>query len=263
MTIPVLLAGSLLQGLALLPFVVLLGWRQASCRWSLALFALGVIVLNQLATGHTELHSFIPGTVWNWQGKLVALALALALVTILLRAGWTRQELGLTCRQQPGSTRATLTAVVLVASAQTAIAVRAGGPMPWDWETLAFQATLPTLAEELVLRGVLLALLNRAFPSRRTVLGAACGWGVPLTALSFALSHGLSVGRHAEGASSLAQGWSLAMNVAAFGRTLFTGLVYAWLRERSGSLLMPMALHSLVNTGGTMGRMLLKVRPGS
>lgn len=263
MTIPVLLAGSLLQGLALLPVVALLGWRRASCRWSLVASALGLIVLQQLATGHTELHSLIPGTAWNWQGKLAALALGLVLVAVLLRAGWRRQEFGLAFRQQPGSLRATLTAVVLVSAAQTAIALRAGGPLPWDWETLAFQATLPTLAEELMMRGVLLGVLNRAFPSRRTVLGAACGWGVPLTAVSFALSHGLSVGRHADGASSLVHGWSLAMNLAAFGRTLFTGLVYAWMRERSGSLLMPMAMHTLVNTGGTLGRMLLPARPGS
>lgn len=262
MTLPVLLASSLAPAFLLFLVMLLLARRFPPSRWSLVLMALGLIVLDQVATGHTELHSFIAGTAWNWQGKLASLVVSLLVLAGLLRAGWTREEFGLTFRQRPGSFRATLTAVGLLAFVQTAITLRVAGPMPWSSDTLAFQALMPTLAEELMVRGLLLGVLNRAFSGRRVVLGAACGWAVPLTALAFGLSHGLGVSRHAAHATSLAQGWSLAFNAGAFGRTFGTGLVYAWLRERSGSLVMPMALHSLLNTAGPLGRMWLKAPAG-
>jgi uncharacterized protein len=226
------------------------------------MLALGLIVLNQIATGHTELHPLITGTIWNWQGKIAALAISLLAVALLVRAGWARSEFGLTVRQRPGSLRATSIAVVLLVGVQTAMTMRLGGPALWDWETIAFQATMPTLAEELMVRGLLLAVFNRAFTQRRTVLGAACGWGVPLTALAFAFSHGLRIGREGLATASILQGWTAAFNAGGFGRTLVTGLVYAWLRERSGSLVMPMAMHSLLNLGGSVGRMFLKAGAG-
>lgn len=264
MTLPLLLARGLAPALALLPVVVLVARRSPPRRWALVGWALGLLVLDQVATGHTELHSLIPGTSWNWQGKIASLVLSLAAIGFLLRAGWTRAEFGLTLRQRPGSLRGCLLAVLLLAGTQVALALRLGGPTPWSTETLAFQALMPTLAEELMMRGLLLGLLNRAFAGRKNVWGAACGWAVPLTALAFALNHGLSVGRNPGDAVSLAHGWSLAFNAGAFGRTLGTGLVYGWLRERSGSLLMPMALHTLVNAGGTFARMLPGVAtPGS
>jgi uncharacterized protein len=257
MTIPVLLADSVVQSLVLLPVAAVLGWRSPPRRWSLVMLALGFIALNQIATGHTELHSFIAGTTWNWQGKIAALAISLLAIALLLRTGWSREEFGLTTRQRPGSLRATSTVVVVLVALQTAITLRVGGPAPWNGEALAFQATMPTLAEELMVRGLLLAVLNRAFTQRRMVLGAACGWAVPLTALSFALSHGLSLGRESLAAANLLQGWTVSFSAGGFGRTLVTGLVYAWLRERSGSLVMPMAMHSLLNVGGTVGRMVI------
>ena len=77
--------------------------------------------------------------------------------------------------------------------------------------------------EEIVFRGVLLALLDRALPQRWRLGGAYIGWGgVALTA-SFIALHGLRPG--------------LLLGVVP------AALLYLWLRERTGSLLAPIAAH--------------------
>ena len=82
---------------------------------------------------------------------------------------------------------------------------------------------IAAVLEELVFRGVLLALLDRALPQRWRVAGAYIGWGgVALTAAFIAL-HGLRPG--------------LLLGVAP------AALLYLWLRERTGSLLAPIAAH--------------------
>lgn len=250
------LMNSVAQAAAGLLVISLVCWRCPPRRGAWILLAAGLILMDSIATGHTEVFSLIPNTEWNWQGKLAAIVLSLVMIGVLLRSGWSRLEFGLTLRQYPNSLRATLGVVALIVTLQTAISWYASERSPWDSEALAFQATMPTLAEELMVRGLLLGVLNRAFEPRRTVLGAACGWAVPLTALVFALSHGLGVSQLPSKADGQVLGWTVTFNAFAFGRTFVTGMVYAWLRERSGSLIMPMAMHTLINTGGMLARMI-------
>ena len=113
-----------------------------------------------------------------------------------------------------------------------------GGGAP-DAETVAFQLTAPGLAEEIVYRGVYIALLHRALPS---VDGARRGWPVIITAVAFGLWHGLSV---REGAVSFD---ALSASFPFVG-----GLAYGWLRERTGSVAFPVVAHSLGNTAALVG----------
>src|SRR5262249_39679256 len=105
-------------------------------------------------------------------------------------------------------------------------------------EGVVFEATLPGIDEELRFRGPLIALLTLAFGTRFGFLGGA-GWGTPLTALLFGLAHGLRLTHD--------QGWSFdAVN------TVYTGILgfgLGWMRERTGSVVLPILFHNVVNVG--------------
>ncbi|AWV05847.1 CPBP family intramembrane glutamic endopeptidase [Marilutibacter maris] len=167
---------------------------------------------------------------WNWSGKLYSLLLA-ALVIYVFRL--EPEAVGLTLRQR------NLRASLIVLGVLVAVGVALGfafRPGPPSLETLAFQATMPALAEELAYRGVapalLLGLFGRKAPPRRVP------WAVVIvTALMFSLWHGLGYGR---------DGFSFEPVSAAF--TLAGGLAYGWMRFNSGSLLLPLLAHAAGNT---------------
>jgi membrane protease YdiL (CAAX protease family) len=103
----------------------------------------------------------------------------------------------------------------------------------FDPETLVYLAVMPTLNEELVYRGYLLGILNRLMPKRINVLGAAIGWGAFITAALFSLLHGFwfdnSLSAH--------------FDIIALRNSFISGLIFAWLKERGNSLLMPVIAH--------------------
>jgi uncharacterized protein len=94
---------------------------------------------------------------------------------------------------------------------------------------------MPSLAAELVYRGCLLGLLDQLFPGRVRLFTAPLGWGAFLTALLFGLLYGLWL----DSFLSLHIDWIALRNAAV------SGLVFAWLRARTGSLLMPVVAHGL------------------
>lgn len=98
---------------------------------------------------------------------------------------------------------------------------------------LALQAALQLLVvavpEELFYRGWLQTSLARAAPGRGvTVLGARLGAGFLLTQALFAAGHLVRL-----------QPWRLG--------TFFPGLLFGWLRERTGGLAAPVVCHALSN----------------
>jgi hypothetical protein len=111
--------------------------------------------------------------------------------------------------------------------------------VPTKVETLLFQLTMPGIDEEIVFRGILLLLLDRAFGTPWKVLGANVGWGWLISSMLFGLIHGIGfTGSHFQ--------FSLAPIIIAG----VTGLVIGWLRERSGSLYPAIVLHATVDATG-------------
>lgn len=93
----------------------------------------------------------------------------------------------------------------------------------------AVQLLVVALPEELFYRGWLQGSLARAAPGRGvTVLGARLGGGFLLTQALFAAGHLVSL-----------QPWRLG--------TFFPGLLFGWLRERTGGLAAPVVAHALSN----------------
>ena len=216
-------------------FVVLAAARAR--RWAPALLVLGLIALDDLAVTlpywSGPLNVF--GGSWNWDGKAYSLAWALAFAWF---GPLSREECGLTLRQRPGSIRPAALATAALTAASFGLGLLFGGGAP-DLETVAFQLTMPGLAEEIVFRGVLIGLLHRALPGD----GFAARIGpVLITAVAFGLVHGLSV-----------EGGVPSFDGLHFAYTFLGGLAYGWLRERTGSVAFPVLAHSLGNTIALVG----------
>jgi uncharacterized protein len=99
---------------------------------------------------------------------------------------------------------------------------------------LAFELLQVGLCEETLFRGLLLGNLQAFSPSRVRFGSFSISTAGVTVALLFALAHAYSFATEA---------WPLALaqQVYAFA----VGVLYAWMRERSGSLLAPIVLHSV------------------
>ena len=168
---------------------------------------------------------------WNWLGKVMSFV-GMLVVASLPMFGYRR--VGLTLTQRPGF-RTPLVVFLGLMGLFVYLAISDASGMA-DIETIAFQWTMPSLDEELFYRGVLLLMMNEAFTRRVSILGAAIGYGGLLTSLLFGLAHGFG---YSEG--------SFYFDPITFAVTGIPSLVLLWLRERTGSLLLPMLGHSASN----------------
>jgi membrane protease YdiL (CAAX protease family) len=199
----------------------------------LVLIAIADDLLLSLPSGVPALR--VPGLDYNWTGKVFSLALGLACIYWLrvvtpLDAGWT-------LKQQPGSVRPAALVVAGVIAIELPIFWLLIPPEQATLEDHVFQLTMPGVSEELMYRGVLLALADRVARPTWNVCGAVVGWGAVATSVLFAADH----------AVSLDSSWSLHINWLAGLLPLLGGFVFVWLRARTGSLLWPIMLHGLAN----------------
>jgi membrane protease YdiL (CAAX protease family) len=216
--------------LALATLLVLPGLLDPALRsWAIAFLAtlalyLGLPVLPTLLPGERWI-----GDHWNWSGQLLALAGLLWIARMLARrAALSWREMGFTWQQRPGSWLPALWVSAAALSVNVLLMNLSSFRLPSvPLETWIYQATLPGLVEEAAFRGVLLGLLGRVFTARRVLFGAAIGWGGVAVTLVFLQLHGVTPG-------------------TLLG-VLPAALLYLWLRERTGSLVAPMAVHSLWN----------------
>lgn len=156
---------------------------------------------------------------------LAAAAVWLAVQPLVALGRMTRSELGLVA-PRPGSLWPSLLATVLLLAINVAVMQARGAAPVGAWVLLPL-AMIGAVIEELVFRGVLLALVDRAHPPTWRFAGASIGLGGLMLTLAFVVLHGLRPG--------------LLLGVAP------AALLYLWLRARTGSLLPPMAAHAAWN----------------
>lgn len=205
--------------------------RNFSVRW-LGIAALLVAINDVLLTGCYGLLPDLIGGAWNWQGKLMALAVTIA---IAARPAFGFRRVGLTLSHEPGS----LKAAGPVAAAYCAFFVAIAMLFPADRpsaEDVAFQLTMPGLEEELFYRGILLFALDQAFRGRRRVLGIDWGWGAVLSCFLFGLTHAFG---YSDGTFSF--------DPVTMALTAVPSFIGIWIRLRTGSLLLPVLLHNFGN----------------
>ena len=198
------------------------------------LIAALLVAINDFAlTGlYGNLPDLFPDASRNWQGKLLALALSLAIAALAI-FGWRR--VGLTLNHTEGSLKAAIPVLLLYCAFFVVMALI----FPDDGysaEDIAFQLTLPGLEEEIFYRGILLFALYRAFTGRVRLLGVDWGWGAILSCLLFGLTHafGFSDGQ-------------CSFDPLYMALTAFPALIGVWLRLRTGSLLIPILMHNFGN----------------
>ena len=201
--------------------------------WLLA--AAGLVVLNDalLTNLYHHVPRFLPRTEWNWQGKLLALAATL-IIASLPAFGW--KKVGLTLRQERKGVRSAVLVALIVCAVFVYFALKMPNE-PLDRETLAFQLTMPGLEEEPFYRGVLLLALDQAFRGRVRLLGIQWGWGALLSSGLFGLAHAFG---YAHGAFSF--------DPQTMALTAGPALIAVWLRQRTGSLVLPILLHNFGNS---------------
>lgn len=169
------------------------------------------------------------GADWNWTGKIFSLALsAVVIVALRLRPN----AVGLTLRQRHAKIGLVALVFSIVWGSCLGLLFRPGVA---GAETLLFQATMPGLSEELVYRGVAPAILLGLFSGRPPVAGIP--WVVIWsTAVVFGAWHGL---RYSDGSF----GFDAVSALVPFIGSVPVG----WLRFKTGSLVVPILVHSLAN----------------
>lgn len=203
----------------------------------LALFFWVALLLSQSSRGFSVLPA-------PWQGMVLEALLALVVIAALR----LQSEAGLTLRIASMAWRdamlATLLLVAFVAVRSfglSALGMGSNGGAP-GWAFLLYQATMPGIAEELVYRGVIQSRLNRLFGTRWSLFGAQVGWGFVITAVLFWAIHAF----RAEPGEGLSFYWpTLTLQ-------LWAGLVFGWIRERTGSVVPAVVSHNILNVAWTV-----------
>lgn len=205
-------------------------------KWFVAALLLYVVYDAFLTRGFWTLPSVFPDASWNWTGKIMALASTLAIAALPV-FGWRRIGLTLKQGERPWPAFALL---AVLAGLFFYLAVSAADGRD-DWETIAFQWTMPGLDEEPFYRGLLLLAMNEAFSRKLNVLGAPIGYGGLLTTVLFGLAHGLGVSND-----------GLSFDLMTFLMTGVPALLLLWMRERTGSLVLPIIGHNIANGAATL-----------
>jgi membrane protease YdiL (CAAX protease family) len=215
---------------AVVIFSVLAAWDR-KVTFAFALLAALYVGLDDLVTGLPRAISMlsIPGTKWNWSGKILSLLLS-ALVIALLRI--SPAAVGLTLRQRHARIGAVAVALFVIWGACLGLLFKPGHA---DLETLLFQASMPGLAEELVYRGICPAILL-GLVSRRTPI-SEMPWAVIFaTSVAFGVWHGLGY-----------SGGNFQFDIMAALFPFVGSIAGGWLRFKTDSLLVPILGHGVAN----------------
>ena len=227
-------------GPAALLLLALPGLRSArNAPW--LLLAITIALADSIATLLPLIYHplLIPHTRFNWTGKLIDIAVMVTIMLALTASGlFKRADFGFTFRQAPGTTRGLLLVAVPFLLIVAGLTMKFfGNTSPPKLETVLFEATLPGLAEELVWRGLLLALFDRMFAGRVTILGAGLGYGAIATSLVFGFVHSVQF----DSKLMLHTYWDNGAFAVA------TGLMLVWIRARTKSLVFPVLTHNATN----------------
>ena len=227
-------------------FSLLLSGKWKKLRnWGLALAAIFAIVISFVSAGLAP--TLLPNVQWinalngNWAGKIVSIGMTLVVFGLLPKP--LKREAGLFVFPHPPEWRSVflVSGFLLVIGFAVAFFERSGGGLFKMGETLAFMATLPGIDEEFCFRGTVLALLVAIWGKPWCVAGIKIGWGALPVVCFFGLAHGFTVIH--EGC------FIIFINIIVSG---IAGIVLLWLKERTGSIWVPVIVHNLFNFGSTL-----------
>lgn len=161
----------------------------------------------------------------SWDGALI---LAVVQITLLFLLGWLLRK-----KPSVGS------ASVLASGTMLIFPLLPVNNSTFGTALVLFltYALFVAFGEEVIYRGYMQSRLNEVFGKPFHFFGVWFGWGLMLTALLFGLTH--------VGLVSLLFGLSAEVTWAWGLWTFFGGLVFGFVREKSGGILAPALLHGL------------------
>jgi membrane protease YdiL (CAAX protease family) len=169
---------------------------------------------------------------WNWFGKFTSITFS---CLVLACSPWLRQNVGLHWRQSPGSARLSVSCFVAYLACAIGLSFMMP-PMAFSAQTLMFQFFMPGIDEEVLIRGIMLALLERAFGQSPMSCRLRFGYAALITSLVFGFPHGISIvdGKYQ-------------FSFLLFSIPTAWAAIAALVRTRSGSLLWPIIYHGVWN----------------
>ncbi|MGY1900025.1 CPBP family intramembrane glutamic endopeptidase [Nocardia gipuzkoensis] len=200
-----------------------------------------------------------------WASIVTVPTAAIVLLALVRKRGLGWSELGLSPRHWR---RGSLYALVAVALVLTVVAIGAALPLTRPFfladryatisgALIASMIVIPlqtVIPEELAFRGVLHGTLHRVYGARGVFAAGSMMFGLWHIASSFGLTSGNRGLSGIVGGGVAGQIIGILLAVVA---TAAAGVVFTWLRHRSGSLLAPIALHWSVNGAGALAAALV------
>ncbi len=214
------------------PFIALAAWHSKPDGWHGIGLALGIWFMNFSCLVLLRRLPIFSSLEWNWSGKVFAIIASLAFIALWRAISW--REIGFTGLRK-GSW---LPFIALILFQQLVPPWPAIGSEPIKTETLLFQLTMPGIDEEVIYRGILLVLFNRAFGNPWNLLGAKIGWGCILISVLFGLIHGVGFNEQ----------FQFHVDVTRIISLSFSGFLIGWVRERTGSLYPAIVFHNIGNS---------------
>lgn len=190
------------------------------------------------------INSLWPDLNWNWSGKTASILFWLAAFAalMLIKKDAKAADLGFTWQQNPGSVKPALLVLLGFVGFQVLMSYLLGDGPNRSLETLLYQGLVPGLDEEPMFRGILLYTFSLAVVSNRiSFLGASVNIAGIVLVVLFGLVHGI-----------LYMGGELVFSAISLFFTAFYGLILLWLREKTGSLVLPIIAHNCVNVAGQL-----------
>jgi membrane protease YdiL (CAAX protease family) len=148
--------------------------------------------------------------------------------------------------------RPTMSASSILAGAALLVAAANGAgqsPVVKAISAFVFYIFFLGLGEELLFRGYIQSRLNSAWGRPFLFFGASWGWGLVIMSLLFGVMHWINLSSLASGSWQLEPWWGF--------WTAFGGLVFGFLREKTGSIVAPAILHGLPEALAGIGRALM------
>lgn len=183
----------------------------------------------------------------HWQGKVLDLLWVAILFAMLHR--WARREAGLRWTIRYGTLTPAMVAIgavlaLFIGLTVWSVALDPATRTAVGAEQFLYNGTIPNLTEELIWRGVMLAVLDRVFGTPKKVFGAKVGWGLVITAVVFGLGHAVLI--------DLGTGaWGFNAAGGIFAAVM--GLALGWIWARTGSVWPAFLLHCAPELGVDIG----------
>lgn len=228
-----------IQLIVIAPLVVL-GLNRPDYKWNrLVLFVFYFFFYTSLLSIPFLLPEtkIIQSDYWNWSGKIYAIAGSL-LFYALFKKNFTDIDY-ITFKQQNNSLNPIFFVTIIVFLLTIGLAFSSTNKSDERLEFYLFQFTMPGLDEELAFRGIMLGLLSSSLKSKIKIGSSYIGNpALLITSILFGLGHSLQIDNN----------WNFHQNWFEFFSAFSIGLLLGWMTIKSGSILMAILVHDLINT---------------